>query len=80
MPTILKWRGYRFFFYSDEGTEPPHIHIAKNGCAAKFWLKDGTLAYNDDFKPNEISQLKKVVVKNKAVFLEEWNEYKKRKY
>ena len=27
MPTILRRDGYRFFFYSKEGKEPPHIHV-----------------------------------------------------
>lgn len=29
MPTILLWRGHRFFFYSNEGSEPPHVHVAR---------------------------------------------------
>ena len=27
MPTVLNIKGYRFFFFSLEGNEPPHIHI-----------------------------------------------------
>jgi len=27
VPTILKIRGYRFFFFSREGNEPEHIHF-----------------------------------------------------
>lgn len=26
MPTVLRVAGYRFFF-SNEGNEPPHIHV-----------------------------------------------------
>ena len=29
MPTVLYIRGWRFFFYSDEGNEPIHIHVQK---------------------------------------------------
>jgi hypothetical protein len=29
MPTVLRVAGYRFFFYSNEGSEPPHIHVQK---------------------------------------------------
>lgn len=31
MPKVFEWRGYRFHFFSYEGTprEPVHIHIAK---------------------------------------------------
>ena len=27
MPTILRILGFRFFFFSGEGAEPPHIHV-----------------------------------------------------
>jgi hypothetical protein len=27
IPTVLKEGKYRFFFFSNEGTEPPHIHV-----------------------------------------------------
>jgi hypothetical protein len=36
MPTLLRWKGYRFFFYSADGWEPAHIHIVKDGKEAKI--------------------------------------------
>ena len=38
MPTVLRWNGYRFYFFSNEGSEPPHIHVDKAGHTAKYWL------------------------------------------
>ena len=40
MPTIFRYHGYRFYFFSNEGQppEPPHIHIRHGERAAKFWL------------------------------------------
>ncbi|HAS84060.1 MAG TPA: hypothetical protein DCS43_15615 [Verrucomicrobia bacterium] len=40
MPVVFRHRGYRFFFYSNEGdpTEPLHVHVRKGECLAKFWL------------------------------------------
>ncbi len=35
MPTVLRIDGFRFFFYSDEGSEPPHIHAEKGDGVAK---------------------------------------------
>ncbi|MBX7115888.1 MAG: DUF4160 domain-containing protein [Myxococcaceae bacterium] len=26
MPTLLVIEGFRFFFFSNEGMEPPHVH------------------------------------------------------
>jgi len=39
MPTVLRIGPYRFHFYSREGTEPPHIHVARDDFEAKFWLQ-----------------------------------------
>jgi hypothetical protein len=27
VPTVLRERGFRFFFWSNESNEPPHIHV-----------------------------------------------------
>lgn len=35
MPTVMLIRGWRLFFYSNEGTEPMHIHAEKGGAEAK---------------------------------------------
>ncbi|MGH7393728.1 MAG: DUF4160 domain-containing protein, partial [Candidatus Rokuibacteriota bacterium] len=38
MPTVLRSGPYRFFFYSGDGGEPPHIHVEREDNTAKFWL------------------------------------------
>ncbi|KAB2961114.1 MAG: DUF4160 domain-containing protein [Candidatus Methylomirabilis oxygeniifera] len=38
MPTILRSGPYRFYFYSNERAEPPHIHVQRERFFAKFWL------------------------------------------
>ena len=38
MPTILYEQGFRFSFYAADGHEPPHVHVAKGGAEAKWWL------------------------------------------
>ena len=38
MPTILFIYGWRLFFYSNEGTEPMHVHAEKGDMECKFWL------------------------------------------
>ena len=39
VPTLLLVDGYRFFFFSNEGTEPPHVHVERGDGYAKFWLE-----------------------------------------
>ena len=29
MPTVLRWNGYRFYFFSNERGEPAHMHVDK---------------------------------------------------
>ena len=52
MPAVFRLEGFRFHFFSNEGDprEPIHIHIAKAGADAKFWLyPEIQLAYNRGF-------------------------------
>jgi hypothetical protein len=44
VPALLRVRGYRFFFFTMEGREPPHIHVAHAGRYAKFWLEPVSVA------------------------------------
>ncbi len=77
MPNILVWNGYRFYFYSHEEGEPPHIHIDRAGCTAKFWLIPVKLASSVKFRDNELRKLEKKVREERANFLEAWHGYLK---
>jgi len=57
MPTVLRKSGYRFHFYSHEGTEPPHIHVARDDAEAKFWLAPVRLADNEGFSAHEVQRI-----------------------
>ncbi len=75
MPTILRIGPYRFFFYSNERGEPPHIHIQRERSLAKFWLNPVALASSTRFPPKDIRELNKLVEANRKELLEAWNEY-----
>jgi hypothetical protein len=75
MPTVLRIGSYRFFFFSNEGNEPPHIHVQKEKALAKFWLLPVEFASSTGFNSNILRQLHKLVLKNQKTFLEAWNEY-----
>ncbi|HCM6306888.1 TPA: DUF4160 domain-containing protein [Salmonella enterica subsp. enterica serovar 6,14:y:1,7] len=78
MPVILRFKGYRFFFYSNEGNplEPIHIHVRNADAEAKFWLfPDVSLARNDGFNARDLKELVNVVEQNSTMFVEAWNEY-----
>ena len=75
MPTVLRIGSYRFYFYSHEPNEPPHIHIDKNGASAKFWLKKIALAQNIGFAKKELNGIHKLVEEHQKLFLDKWYEY-----
>ena len=78
MPTVLKIGGFRFHFYSDEGREPPHIHVAYSDGECKYWLEPVKLAKNRGIKPNTLRTIEKLVFENKNYLLGKYNEFRKR--
>ena len=75
MPTIVRLGRFRFFFYSNESQEPPHIHVGAAENEAKFWLNPAILAANYGFRGRELSDIERIVRQREAEFLEAWNEY-----
>jgi hypothetical protein len=75
MPTILREGGFRFFFFSREGQEPPHIHVEAAERYAKFWLRPVSLASTFGFRSQELTQLLRFVEQHQSQFEEAWNEY-----
>jgi hypothetical protein len=73
MPTVLRIGPYRFFFYSQEGNEPPHIHIEDGDRTAKYWLTPLELARSRGFRPQELTRLRALVIEHRATFEEAWN-------
>lgn len=79
MPAVLRVRGYRFFFFSMEGREPPHIHVANAGRYAKFWIEPVSVADVRGFRGHEMTEIRRIVVENEKFFSEKWHEYFGRK-
>ena len=57
MPTVLRVERYRFYIFSNEGEEPPHVHIKAGSDQAKFWLEPIILAANHGFCAHELSEI-----------------------
>lgn len=73
MPTVLKLQGYRFYFYSHEPNEPPHVHVDKGGSSAKFWLQPVGLARNIGFRAHEIGSMMLLVRDHREQLIEAWH-------
>lgn len=68
MPTVLRIGSYRFHFYSDEGKEPPHIHVATTDGECEFWLEPVRLTRNKGISPITLRNIEKLVFENLALF------------
>ncbi|MCK4627979.1 MAG: DUF4160 domain-containing protein [Sedimentisphaerales bacterium] len=75
MPTVLRIGPYRFYFYSHENIEPPHIHIDRGNSSAKFWLDTAQLVRSIGFNPKELNTLYKMVIEHRLLLLEAWHGY-----
>ncbi len=75
MPTVLRWNGYRFYFFSNEGNEPPHIHVDKGDATAKFWLADGAPTRVIGFDAKEMRVLSAKVTEERERMLAAWHDY-----
>jgi|TARA_B110000977_G_C11050273_1_gene482051 hypothetical protein len=76
MPTVFRIGSFRFFFFSDEGNEPVHIHVQKDNCLAKFWITPNVeLASSIRFSSIELRKIQKEIDLHKKMIEEKWNEY-----
>jgi hypothetical protein len=66
---------YRAFFYSNEGDEPPHIHVRAAGNEAKFWLHDLSVAVNAGFPAHELNAIIPHLRQNREMLLSAWHEH-----
>ena len=74
-PTVLRIGPYRFFFFSNEGFEPPHVHIQRDRGLAKYWLDPVRLARSSGLAPHELSTIEALIRDNEAGLLEAWHEF-----
>ena len=75
MPTILIKKGFRFFFYTNEGNEPPHIHVIGKGGEAKIWLNPIEIAHVYNLAFMERRQILIITEENVNLFMDAWRKW-----
>ena len=75
MPTVLRVGPYRFYFFSHETTEPPHVHVDRDALSAKFWLVPVSLARNLGLSAVELRKVQSLVVEHQETLLDAWYGY-----
>ena len=78
MPTVLRIDSFRFHFYSDEGNEPLHIHVATPDGEVKFWLEPIRLLANDGVPAHTVREIECLVFKHRDFQRQKFNEYNNR--
>jgi hypothetical protein len=77
MPTILLVRGWRVFFYANEGNEPIHVHAKKGDAECKLWLHidifDIEEAWAYGLTPRLRREIRQILFDHFDVIVEEWN-------
>ena len=75
MPTVLKIKGYRFYFFSLDEKGSAHVHIDREEGTAKVWLeseiKEKYFLY---FKAQEKKIAMELVHENYDYLIEKWYE------
>ncbi len=75
MPTVLRYKGHRFFFYSADCAEPPHTHVETGGRRAKFWISPIALGWSRGYNESEIREIERIISGYQEQMLETWYAY-----
>lgn len=74
MPEIFRKLGFVFFFYSNEGSEPMHIHVRKAGGFAKYWIEPIELDFSQGMKVQDIKLAQDLIEEHLELIKLKWNE------
>jgi hypothetical protein len=75
LPGVLRTGPYRVYYFSNEGQEPPHVHVDRDDATAKFWIQPVQLAYNIGFNAHELRRIERIVSEHATGLMEAWREY-----
>ncbi len=75
MPTVLRLLGFRFFFYSEEGNEPPHIHVEKGDARGKYWIDPVERVYMRGFSRQDIKRAETFIHDHRQLINDTWHEH-----
>ncbi|MBI4802045.1 MAG: DUF4160 domain-containing protein [Elusimicrobia bacterium] len=74
-PTVLKYRSYRFFFFSRE-EERIHVHVCCPDGEAKFWLKPVVaLAVHYGLSARQLLEAQKIIEKHYGKIIQAWEKH-----
>lgn len=82
MPTVAIVRGWRLFFYSNEGNEPIHVHARKAEAECKYWLNRSKFEIEEaaafNMNPRLTNEVRRVIYDQFDAIVEAWDIHSKR--
>ena len=77
-PTVFRWKGFRFFFFSRE-EERMHVHVYSPDGEAKFWLEpEVSVARNYGLRASQITRLMQLVEERRDEIVTAWRQHFRR--
>lgn len=74
MPTVARFQGYRFFFYSNDHV-PIHVHVEKGDATAKYGIEPIRLIENHGFGPQDLRRIRILIERHEKRIRTRWNEH-----
>ena len=74
MPEVFRKLGFVFFFYSNEGDEPMHIHVRKAGGFAKYWIEPVELEFSQGMKVNDLKTAELLIKDQIELIKNKWSD------
>ena len=75
MPTVMRLGSFRFYFYSHEPNEPPHVHVDRGDATIKVWLDSLEVSKSRGFRAHEIGGIVAMVWEHRNTLTEAWHEH-----
>ena len=75
MPTVHRERGFRFYFWSNERNEPPHVHVEAGDGFATVWLAPVSVAESVGYDAGELRDLLVIVREHRDEMEQAWHEH-----
>ena len=74
-PTVFRWKGYRFFFFSRE-EDRMHVHAYCADGEAKFWIEPEVhVAKNHGLSETQLAEAAHAVKERRDEITEAWREH-----
>ena len=74
-PTVFRYKGYHFFFFSQE-EKRMHIHTRSSNGEAKFWIEPAvSLSRSFGFSTRELKQLEGIIEEHRDEITAAWKKH-----